>query len=105
MRSLTLWTLLLIGAGAAGGARGQTETKPTQPAEAAITIAADVDREISGVEKQVLEAAEAMPESKFDFSPESLNISGSEYKGVRSFAQQVKHVAASNYAIWAAVKG
>jgi hypothetical protein len=36
------------------------ETKPT--------IASTVDREISGIEKQVVEAAEAMPEEKFNTS-------------------------------------
>ena len=64
------------------------------------TIASAVDREISAVEKQIVDAAEAMPEDKFNFSPESLNIPGDGYKGVRTFALQVKHVAASNYAIW-----
>jgi len=46
-----------------------------------------------------------MPESKFDFSPEKLNISGSDYKGVRTFGQQLKHVAASNYLIWSPITG
>jgi len=64
-----------------------------------------VDREISTVEKQIVEAAEAMPEDKFNFSPESLNIPGSEYKGVRTFAVQVKHVASSNYFIWSPLTG
>jgi hypothetical protein len=69
------------------------------------TIASTLDREIGAMEKQILGAAEAMPESKFNFSPESLNIPGSDYKGVRTFAMQVKHVAASNFAIWSAVTG
>jgi hypothetical protein len=69
------------------------------------TIASVVDREISAVEKQIVEIAEAMPEEKFNFSPESLNIAGSEYKGVRTFAQEVKHVAASNYFIWSPLTG
>src|SRR6476659_9832452 len=69
------------------------------------TIASAIDREISVVEKEVVEAAEAMPEDKFDFSPEKLNISGSDYKGVRTFGQQVKHVAASNYLIWSPITG
>src|SRR6266436_6350904 len=64
------------------------------------TIGSAIDREISIIEKEVVEAAEAMPEDKFDFSPEKLNISGSDYKGVRTFGQQLKHVAASNYLIW-----
>src|SRR2546426_11335385 len=38
------------------------------------TIASAIDREISIVEKEIVEAAEAMPEDKFDFSPEKLNI-------------------------------
>jgi hypothetical protein len=36
-----------------------------------------------------------MPEEKWGFSPENLSISG-DYKGVRTFAQQVSHIAASN---------
>ena len=64
-----------------------------------------IDREISIVEKEVVEAAEAMPENKFDFSPEKLNLPGSDYKGVRTFGQQLKHVAASNYLIWSPITG
>jgi uncharacterized damage-inducible protein DinB len=64
-----------------------------------------MDREISSIEKQILDVAEAMPENKYNFSPESLNISGADYKGVRSFALQLKHVAASNYAIWSPLTG
>ena len=69
------------------------------------TIASAVDREISAIEKQIVEVAEAMPEDKFNFSPESLNIPGADYKGVRTFAVQVKHVAASNYFIWSPITG
>jgi hypothetical protein len=74
-------------------------------AQASPTLAAAVDREITAVEKQIVEAAEAMPEDKFNFTPESLNIPGSEYKGVRTFALQVKHVAAANYFIWSPLTG
>ena len=69
------------------------------------TIASVVDREMSAAEKQILDAAEAMPGDKFNFSPESLNISGSDYKGVRSFAVQVKHIATSNCFIWSPLTG
>ena len=72
----------------------------TQQPQPPPTIASTVEREISTIEKQIVEAAEAMPEDKFNFSPESLNIPGGEYKGVRTFAVQVKHVATSNYFIW-----
>ena len=69
------------------------------------TLAAMVDREITAVEKQVVEAAEAMPEDKFNFTPETLTIPGDDYKGVRSFAVQVKHIASSNYFIWSPIIG
>jgi hypothetical protein len=60
-----------------------------------------VNRQISAVEKLITEAAEAMPEDKFNFSPQSLQLSGADYKGVRTFAMQIKHIAASNYALYA----
>jgi uncharacterized damage-inducible protein DinB len=69
------------------------------------TIASAVDSEISNIERQIIDVAEAMPEDKYNFSPESLNIPGSDFKGVRRFAVQVKHVAASNYFIWSHLTG
>jgi uncharacterized damage-inducible protein DinB len=84
------------------------KTKNAAPAnspQAQITVAAMVDREISNVEKQLLDAADAMPEEKFNFNPESLKIPGDDYKGVRSFAGQLKHIAASNYFIWSPLTG
>ncbi len=63
-------------------------------------------RDVHGaIEKLVVDAAEAMPEDKFNFTPESLTIPGDEYKGVRRFAGQVKHLAASNYVIWSSLTG
>jgi len=43
-------------------------------------------------EGEFVGAADAMPEDKYSFAPTS-----GEFKGVRTFAQQVKHVAAVNY--------
>jgi len=79
----------------------QAQTQPAQPT----TLASMVDREVSVVEKQVVDAAEAMPEDKFNFTPESLRIPGDDYKGVRSFAVQVKHIASSNYFLWSPITG
>jgi dienelactone hydrolase len=85
----------------------QTTTDAGQVAAASLpqTVAAAVDREISRVEEQVLAAAEAMPEDRFDFSPERLKIPGSAYQGVRTFAVQVRHIAASNYFLWSPLTG
>ena len=102
--------LLLTAALSLAAASAYTQPAKSSPAAGASAspstppnIASAIDREISIVEKEVIDAAEAMPEDKFDFSPEKLNISGSEYKGVRTFGQQLKHVAASNYLIWSPI--
>jgi len=98
-----LLTVLIFAVTALG--RGTKSTVAGAPQAQQPTIAAIVDREISNVEKQLLDVAEAMPEEKYNFTPESLNIPGDDYKGVRTFAGQVKHVAASNYFIWSPLTG
>ena len=109
LRIFLLLAALFIASAALGQGTKSAETatapQAQQSQQASPTIASTVDREISNIEKQIVEAAEAMPEDKFNFSPESLNIPGSEYKGVRTFAVQVKHVAASNYFIWSPLTG
>ncbi len=52
------------------------------------------------VEEQVVSAAEAMPEEKYSFLPAQ-----GEFRGVRSFAEQVKHLAAANHQLAAAALG
>jgi uncharacterized damage-inducible protein DinB len=99
--SLFCAALLTVGSNALG--QGQMNTAPQ--AEPAPTVASVVDLEIGNVEKQILDVADAMPEDKFNFSPESLNIPGDDFKGVRSFAVQLKHVATSNYYIWSHLTG
>jgi len=85
--------------------KGTTGAAARDPQPATPTIATVVDRDISSVEKLCTEVADAMPEDKFSFTPESLNIPGSELKGVRTFAVQVKHVATSNYYLWSPLTG
>jgi len=62
------------------------------------TIAQVLDRGVTGVETQFVPAADAMPEDKYSFAP-----TNGEFKGVRTFAQQVKHVAAVNYLVSASI--
>ena len=101
-RHFLLSAALILAAGATAANTAQAQQPPGLQ-QASPTVASVVDREISAIEKQVVDAAEAMPEDKFNFSPESLNIPGADYKGVRTFAVQVKHVAASNYFIWSPI--
>lgn len=69
------------------------------------TVAGACERQLKSIEKAIVDAAEAMPEDKFNFTPESLNIPGSACQGVRTFAGQVKHLATDNYAIWSPITG
>ena len=64
------------------------------------TITQVLDRSISNVEGEFVPAADAMPEDKYQFAP-----SNGEFKGVRNFGQQVKHVAAVNYLVAASILG
>jgi hypothetical protein len=61
------------------------QEKPKPPANAGEVV----DRQFSSMEKEFVPAVEAMPADKFDFAP-----TNGEFKGVRTFAQQAKHVAA-----------
>ncbi len=108
MKQTRIVLLLVVSAFSAtflGQTSSASSAPQAQPTQLAPTIASMVDRQTSRIEKQITEAAEAMPEDKFNFSPESLKIPGDDYKGVRSFALQVKHVAASNYALWSPLTG
>jgi DinB family len=93
--------VIALSKGTTSAAASPPQAQQAQPP----SIAPTVDHEISTIEKEIVEAAEAMPKDKFNFTPESLNIPGDDYKGVRTFALQVKHVAASNYAIWSPLTG
>lgn len=107
--SLTLLAaLLLCFAVSAKGSKTTAAANPPQAPQSSqppATLASALDREISSIEKQIVDVAEAMPEDKFNFSPENLNLPGADYKGVRTFALQLKHVAASNFAIWSPLTG
>ena len=107
LRTFCLTALLCFALGAFAQA-----TKPAAPAAspaatpaAAPTVGAVIDREISILEKDFVDAADAMPEDKYNFTPTGLNLQGSDYKGVRTFAEEVKHVATANYMFWGAITG
>jgi hypothetical protein len=64
------------------------------------TMTQVLDSSVKIIESEFVPAAEAMPEDKFEFAP-----SNGEFKGVRTFAQQVKHVSAVNYMVGASILG
>ena len=62
---------------------------------ASMTLAQVVDQLLTKVEDDLVPLADAMPADKYDFAPTNGN-----FKGVRSFAGQVKHVIQANYYIF-----
>jgi uncharacterized damage-inducible protein DinB len=101
----TLNTLFVVLCLAPIGVFAQNASAPKSQPQQAPTFSAVVERQISNLEKEFVDAAEAMPEDKFNFTPDSLGLKGSEYKGVKTFAEEVRHVAATNFELWCAVTG
>jgi hypothetical protein len=75
-------------------------TSLAQSADKKKTTSEVMDGSVKIIEGELVPAAEAMPEDKYGFAP-----STGEFKGVRTFGQQVKHVAAVNYIVGATILG
>ena len=84
---LVICTLVLA---AAASAQAKKETPRT--------VTAVLSNTVKNLEHDLVPAAEAMPEDKFGFAP-----SNGEFKGVRTFGEQIKHIAAVNYELAAAI--
>ena len=84
--------VMLAGSALAQGNKGKKEEHRT--------VQQVLDRSVSNFEREFVSAADAMPADKFGFAP-----TNGEFKGVRTFAQQIKHVAAVNYMYGAAILG
>lgn len=80
----------------------RTHAPAAAPAASANAMTAALQRNLTSVEREFVPTADAMPEAKFAFAP---SPSIGEYKGVRTWAQQVKHVAAVNFEVFAALMG
>jgi hypothetical protein len=69
------------------------------------TVTEILERNLKSLEDDVVPAADAMPEDKYNFAPSNDLIKGSEFTGVKTFALQVRHIAATNELIAAALNG
>jgi uncharacterized damage-inducible protein DinB len=94
MKVLTLLLALPLAA-QAPAPKASASTPVAEP-----TVGAAMDGTYQWVPMQFIGAAEAMPEDKFDWAPTQ-----GEFKGVKTFAQEVKHVAAVNFAFGAMILG
>lgn len=113
LRSVVLSSILCISvqafsSGRPDGREGGPSKKhvlPSNEGQASVSLLNSIERQFNNIERNIIATVEAMPEDKFYFSPESLGIKNSEFKGVRSFAGQIKHLATDNFAIWSPVTG
>lgn len=85
---------------AASGQGTAPAPKPVAKAPEKVTVGQIMDRQLSALENDFVPAAEAMPEDKFNFAPTQ-----GEFKGVRTFALQIKHVAHTNLQIFSMLLG
>jgi DinB superfamily len=104
VRALVALPLFLIGS---TPARAQSLVPPDdarqwaeRPVAPIHTVSQALDFWITATEHAVVTAAAAMPAEKYAFTP-----TGGEFTGVRTFGQQVKHLAANNYRMAAYILG
>ena len=97
MKNLVVFLVLL----------GATTTAPTIRAQGGSTaqqqpptVASVLNMQYGIVERQVISAAEAMPEDKYSFAP-----TNGEFKGVRTFAEEVKHIGFGNHLFFGPLMG
>jgi hypothetical protein len=83
-------------------------TPPTLTAQTAAStdrLSQSFDKVLSQFELQFVAVAKAMPSDKYDFTPATLGVPQGDFKGVRTFASQVKHVAEMNFVIYSVMSG
>ncbi len=97
IRKHVIGTIMCVIALNAAASSQQTNPKATKTSS---TIALAMDTQLTSMEKQFVPAAEAMPAEKYSFVP-----AGEDFRGSRTFALEVRHVAAANFAIFSEILG
>ena len=98
MKSLVVCcaAFLTVAVASAQPVRAQGNSSEQQPP----TVTSVLNMHYGIVEQEVVSAAEAMPEDKYSFAP-----TNGEFKGVRTFAQEVKHIAFANHLFFGPLMG
>jgi hypothetical protein len=76
---------------------GRAGTLPTTAKAEMASPTQATDALLSNCEQVMVGIAKAMPADKYDFTPSSLGVANFKFGGIRTFAEQVKHVAQQNY--------
>jgi uncharacterized damage-inducible protein DinB len=90
-RTVGLWIAACALLVTASSGRANAQPAPIEP----VTMASTVGQWWRMLETSFVSAAEVMPQEKWTFKP-----SGGAFEGVRTFAEQVKHVACANEAFF-----
>lgn len=97
MKKLGVFLAVVVAATVAPALRAQGGAAAQQkPA----TVSSVLNMYYGIVEQEVVSAAEAMPEEKYSFAP-----TNGEFKGVRNFAEEVKHIAYANHIFFGPLMG
>ena len=95
-RSVLVMTVMFVLFLASSVVLTAQSTRPIQDR----SVGKELDVWVSKIEEQVVPTADAMPEEKYGFVP-----TAGTFEGTRSFAEQVKHLAAANYILASAALG
>jgi DinB superfamily len=97
---LVMCGIALSAVGKSGGKQNSATKQVTKPDDIAKSIAESVSGTLQFAEGNFLGVAEAMPEDKYSYIP-----AGGNFDGVRSFGEQVKHVACAQFAFFNEFEG
>jgi len=100
MKQIKWLSLLLLTLTYLAPAQMDKSSQPTTQ----LTSSQVVDSWVTNTETHLVAVAEVMPEDKYAFAPSNGEFKG-EFKDVRTFAEQLKHLAANNYRMAAMILG
>src|SRR5436853_5618818 len=92
--------LVLFAVGNSATAQNSASKQAAKPEDIPKSIAEAVSGTLQFAEGNFLGVAEAMPEDKYSYIP-----AGGNFDGVRSFGEQVKHVACAQFAFFSEFEG
>ncbi len=100
LRSLFALTVFTLGTGFTASAQMNPNTTPRIAPGTLIEPSKTFDVLLTNLEGELMGAAKAMPADKYSFAPSAAIFAPSQavdFKGVRTFAAQLTHIAEANY--------
>jgi hypothetical protein len=100
MNLLWIQMTVLLGVVGVSLSHANAQSVPVLGPDKGPTISSVLDEHLRAAEEVIVSTAMAMPEGKYSFVP-----TNGEFKGVRSFAEEVKHIATANNAFFGTILG